>query len=59
MYYRQGGLVKGGIFEEWRKGQTFAARGVISRHISLPSSSNCGLNIVCVARGEEVVVNGR
>lgn len=38
---------------------TFAARGVISRTISLPSSSTCGLKMACVARHGEVVVNAR
>lgn len=38
---------------------TLAARGVISSFISLPSSSNCGLKIVCVARTVGDVLNPR
>lgn len=40
-------------------GCTFAARGVICRTISCPSSSTCGLKRVCVARDVGDVLNAR
>lgn len=52
-------LVTGSWEGRERASHTFAARGVISSVISLPSSSNCRLWIACVARCAVVVLKAR